>query len=216
MNRSAGPASALLLIGPTGSGKTPLGNLIGEQGINGARCLHFDFGARLRAISRMPLPPPLFTATEHAFVREVLEQGALLEDEHFPIAEKILQHFLDAQGFKEHDLLVLNGLPRHRGQARSLKPIVAVRGLIVLDCCADDVCTRIGMNTGGDRTGRTDDEAGMIRRKLAVFRERTEPLIAHYRAEGARVCRISVGACTSVGDMYAEIRSFPFFAEEAP
>lgn len=215
MNRRVGPAAALLLIGPTGSGKTPLGDMIGEQGINGTRCLHFDFGARLRAIGRMPLPSPLFTATEHAFIREVLEQGALLEDEHFPIAEKILQHFLDAEGFKEHDLLVLNGLPRHSGQARCMKPIVAVRGLIVLDCSADVVCTRIGLNTGGDRTGRTDDEAGMIRRKLAVFQERTEPLISHYRAEGARVCRISVGARMSVGDMYGEVRSFPFFPEEA-
>ena len=39
---------AILLLGPTGSGKSPLGDELEANGLNGRRCLHFDFGRRLR------------------------------------------------------------------------------------------------------------------------------------------------------------------------
>ncbi|MCX7427258.1 MAG: hypothetical protein NTW96_16720 [Planctomycetia bacterium] len=41
---------AMLLLGPTGSGKTPLGDLLERRGLGGRRCVHFDFGAHLRRI----------------------------------------------------------------------------------------------------------------------------------------------------------------------
>ena len=40
--------SAILLLGPTGSGKTPLGELMERRGFGGRRCRHFDLGDRLR------------------------------------------------------------------------------------------------------------------------------------------------------------------------
>jgi len=103
---------ALLLIGPTGSGKTPLGNRLEAQGL--AR--HFDFGAQLRAGTGL-------NAAEKEFVREVLATGALLENETFYIAEKILRAFMAGH---EDELLVLNGLPRHVGQAVALELLVNV------------------------------------------------------------------------------------------
>ena len=39
---------ALLLLGPTASGKTPLGKLIEERGLWDFRWVHFDFGAQMR------------------------------------------------------------------------------------------------------------------------------------------------------------------------
>ena len=42
---------ALLLIGPTGSGKTPLGELLERSGLWGRPCRHFDFGERMRRIA---------------------------------------------------------------------------------------------------------------------------------------------------------------------
>jgi len=41
---------AVLLLGPTGAGKTPLGEMIEARGLWGMSCLHFDFGANLRAV----------------------------------------------------------------------------------------------------------------------------------------------------------------------
>ena len=42
---------AVLILGSTGSGKTPLGEYIEQNGLNGIKCHHFDFGACLRRIS---------------------------------------------------------------------------------------------------------------------------------------------------------------------
>jgi adenylate kinase family enzyme len=41
---------AILLLGPTGSGKTPLGQVLERRGLWGHRCSHFDFGDNLREI----------------------------------------------------------------------------------------------------------------------------------------------------------------------
>ena len=41
---------AILLLGPTGSGKTPLGQVLEERGLWGHTSRHFDFGASLREI----------------------------------------------------------------------------------------------------------------------------------------------------------------------
>ena len=119
--RMARPA-ALLLIGPTGSGKTPLGDLLDREGLWHRRCCHFDFGERMRRIVagaggmgvppmggvstgetpvgptvKMPVPRRMgivaggaaLSPTVVEFLRGVLASGALLEDEHFHIAEKI-------------------------------------------------------------------------------------------------------------------------------
>ena len=78
--------------------------------------------------------------------------------------------------------MVLNGLPRHVGQAEGLESLVDVRVVVHLSCTAEDVVRRIASNVGGDRTGRVDDDLAAVRRKLAVFAERTAPLLDHYRS----------------------------------
>ena len=55
------------------------------------------------------------------FLRKVLETGALLENEHFPIARRILQSFLSRRSARPQTLVVLNGLPRHAGQAEAME-----------------------------------------------------------------------------------------------
>ena len=76
---------AVLLLGPTGAGKTPLGELMQEKGLSGLRCLHFDFGHTLRAALKDR--PIVLSGSELEFVRAVLEAGALLNAAHFTIAE---------------------------------------------------------------------------------------------------------------------------------
>ncbi len=194
---------AILLLGPTSSGKTPLGELLDSHGLAGRRCLHFDFGHQLRQIAAAAQPPAGLTQEESDFVRSVLETGALLEDEHFCIAEKILAAFLAERDAGYDDLVILNGLPRHTGQASAMDALLDVRALIVLNCDAETVVKRIHTNAGGDRAERTDDDLGFIRRKLEVFAQRTAPLVEHYAKLGVETKTIQIGSRTSADDVLA-------------
>jgi adenylate kinase family enzyme len=187
---------AMLIVGPTGSGKTPLGDLLQERGLGGRRCHHFDFGAELRALTAAEEEPKPFSAEDVAFVRRVLAEGALLEDEDFHIAEKALGAFMARRSVREDDLVVLNGMPRHVGQAEAVDRLLTVGEVVMLSCTADVVCRRIATDAGGDREGRLDDCVERIGRKLETYRQRTEPLAAHYRACGARVRVFAVEADT--------------------
>jgi len=204
-------AEAILLMGPTGSGKTPLGSYIEEQGISGRRCHHFDFGHELRTIAGLNQPPHTFSLKEHRFIRDVLDKGLLLEDEHFPIAEKILLNFLNGCGYQEPDLIILNGLPRHAGQARDMARLVNITHLLVLECTAGNVCERIEKNTGGDRTLRTDDSEEMIRKKLDIYQGRTAPLIRYYADHGSTLVTVTVDATSTPQTITAAFASHLMF-----
>jgi adenylate kinase family enzyme len=198
---------AILLLGPTGSGKTPLGDMIAQQGIHGIRCLHFDFGSELRRIAAGRHAASLFGQNEVAFVKGVLQVGLLLEDEHFPLARKIFESFLERKGAGTGDIVILNGLPRHRGQAKDIRDMVDVRTLVVLECSAGDLLSRIKENTGGDRTGRVDDDIGLIQKKLETYRTRTAPLIEFYREHGAFILPIPVTASSDTRSLYEQFLS---------
>ncbi|MGB2821725.1 MAG: hypothetical protein WBF17_12140, partial [Phycisphaerae bacterium] len=70
---------AILLIGPTGSGKTPLGELLERRGLWARRCRHFDFGRRMRRIAAADPPPEWLDPAEVEVLRAVLATGALRE-----------------------------------------------------------------------------------------------------------------------------------------
>jgi adenylate kinase len=196
---------ALLLLGPTGSGKTPLGRLLEEKGLGGTRCFHFDFGANLRRIAGSGEEAKRFADDELGTVRRSLETGALFEDENFPLAVKILGGFIAARGVTPEDLLVLNGFPRHEGQARGLTGIVDVRRVVLLEAGAEVIGARIREDTGGDRVGRADDALAEVRSRLRIFEERTLPLVGFYRGRGIPVTRIEVDARMSAGAMLAAL-----------
>jgi adenylate kinase family enzyme len=166
--------SAVLLIGPTGSGKTPLGQLIEERGLWGLRCLHFDFGYELR--QSIQKDSQVLTATERELVARMLRTGALLEDEHCTVAFKIFQGFLTSHNVDRRMLIVLNGLLRHTGQAEHMKEVVRMQAVISLECTPEAVMQRINMDAGGDRAGRIDGSLEEVQRKLELFRQRTAPV----------------------------------------
>ena len=147
--------SAILLLGPTGSGKTPLGQLLERKGLWGRRCFHFDFGTNLRAVARERLQNHGgLTSAELATVGELLETGRLLTDREFPIAAKILKAFSVWKRAGRADLLILNGLPRHVGQAKRIDQLVNTVAIIHLVCGTRTALRRIKLNAGGDRKGR--------------------------------------------------------------
>lgn len=200
------PIDAILLLGPTGVGKSPLGDALAVHGLFCRRCHHLDFGSELRSAVSGEERSADYSSEELDFIHGVLERGLLLENEHFPLANKILNLFLKRASFEQQDLLVLNGIPRHTGQARDMAGLATIRALIVLDCSADDVFCRIRENTGGDRTERFDDSRDLVEKKLAIFRERTTPLINYYKNNACPVYRVRVSGTMTTDRTYQELR----------
>jgi len=187
---------AILLIGPTGSGKSPLGQWLERHGLWGRRCHHFDFGAQLRAASG-------FNPEEMRFLQQVLQQGALLEEDSFYLALRILDSFLQERRVQPSDLLIMNGLPRHIAQAEALADQLQFVAVLHLLCDAETVRERLRRNTGGDRVARQDDEPELLEKKLQIFAERTAPLVAYYRDRGVPVIRVEVAVQTQPAEMMA-------------
>jgi adenylate kinase family enzyme len=191
-----------LLVGPTGSGKSPLGRLFENRGLGGRRCRHFDFGAELRAAASERDRASELSETDYQVVRRSLSSGALLEDGEFPIALKVLRAFVRRKSLGEDELLVLNGLPRHIGQARMMDEMIRMLAVVSLEAPPEVVRERIRLNVGGDRLDRPDDDLQAVRKKLVIFQMRTRPLIEYYENREIPVFRISVGLLMTAPEMY--------------
>ena len=98
--------------------------------------------------------------------------------------------------------ILLNGLPRHPGQAKAIDAILNVDAVVHLRCPSETVIARIRANAGGDRTDRTDDDPEAIRNKLRIFSERTAPLLEHYAGRGTEIVAVEVTATMTPGQMW--------------
>ena len=112
-----------------------------------------------------------------ALVRETLQAGALVGDD--------LIISLVAERLEEPDTergFVLDGFPRTIPQAAALDAMLADRGgvkIIALVVHADEVIRRLGQR------GREDDDAWVIKERLAVYSRETEPVLEFYRRRTA-------------------------------
>jgi len=201
------PRLALLIVGPTGSGKTPLGDYLNRNGLQGTRCSHLDFGTNLRRTAAGGIRPSALTDADVDVIVHSLKSGALLENENFHIAAKILRDFVSRRKLGPDDLIVLNGLPRHLGQAADMDRLVDIKTIVCLDCLPGVLHERIVSNAGGDRAGRTDDSPSAVACKLKVFQNRTVPLVDHYRRRGAVIRRIKVEVATTPRDILRQLKS---------
>jgi adenylate kinase len=175
------------------------------RGIRGRACLHFDFGARLREAASGLASGYGLTGEELAAIRASLATGALFEDRDLPLAVKVLTGFATLSGLSPEILLVLNGLPRHRHQVDALSGTVAVERVVSLEAAAAVIGERMRLDTGCDRAGRVDDGPQEVARRLAIFRERTAPLLDFYRDRGVPVSQIAVSAAMTAADMLREL-----------
>jgi adenylate kinase len=111
-----------------------------------------------------------------AMVRDTLQSGSLVGDDLIiSIVAERLEQPDTAKGF------VLDGFPRTIPQAAALDAMLADRGgvrVVALVVHADEVIRRLASR------GREDDDAYVIKERLAVYSRETEPVLEYYRRRG--------------------------------
>ena len=111
-----------------------------------------------------------------ARVESILSAGELVDDDTMAdlVAERLSRP--DAQqGF------LLDGYPRTPRQVRDLDRLLGSTELdaVLLIDVPEEVLVQRGLGRGRD-----DDTEEVIRRRIAVYREQTEPLVEHYGNSG--------------------------------
>ena len=167
----------LVMLGPPGAGKgTQAQRLVQKYGL-----LHLSTGEILRAAVASGTPAGLNA-------KAAMERGELVPDEVVVaiVAERIAQP--DAErGF------VLDGFPRTVPQAQALDRILGERGVklnAVIELKVDEgilvkrIETRVTQMTARGERLRSDDNAEVLKGRLAAYRELTAPLVDYYAASG--------------------------------
>ena len=131
--------------------------------------------------------------TANAFI----VKGQLIPDE---LMISILADVYDSFG-GEHKGVIFDGFPRTIPQAEALKEMLAHRGhtiaaMIELDVPEEELVTRLIKR--GKESGRPDDNAETIRKRLDVYRHQTSPLVEWYEREGLHHHVVGVGSLESI------------------
>jgi adenylate kinase len=181
----------LLVLGPQGSGKgTQAAVLAAIHGIP-----HVSTGDMFRAA--------IADETELGLrVKAIIEAGELVPDE---LTTELVQQRLSAPdaagGF------VLDGYPRNLGQAEALAAWLDVVGrsldAVLFFDLNDEIATERALGRAA-ASGRTDDTPEVIARRLELYHQETEPVVAFYRASGVLV---SLHAERSIDEVTEEIEA---------
>lgn len=115
--------------------------------------------------------------------KQFIDKGQLIPDD---LMVNILASVYDGFG-KDHAGVIFDGFPRTIPQAEALKAMLAERGhsvaaMIELDVPEDELMTRLIKR--GQESGRSDDNAETIKKRLDVYHNQTSPLIEWYSKEG--------------------------------
>lgn len=154
----------LVLLGPPGSGKgTQAEILAGKLGVP-----HVSTGDMLRgAVAE--------GSTLGRKVSGLMNAGALVDDR--TMADVVRERLArtDARGG-----FILDGYPRNRSQAETLESILRASGedldgVVLLEVPEEELVARMAGR------GRLDDSEQVVRERLRVYRDETQPLVGYYR-----------------------------------
>jgi len=168
----------LILLGPPGAGKgTQAQRLVQKHGI-----VQLSTGDMLRAAIAAGTPIG-------ETVKDIMARGELVPDD---LVVKIVADRIDQPD--AHNGFILDGFPRTVPQARALDRILAEKGQkldAVIELRVDEgsllkrIKNRIAEMKARQELLRDDDNPESLKRRLRVYRDQTEPLIAYYAMQGA-------------------------------
>ena len=181
----------IALFGAPGAGKgTQAERLVAERGL-----VQLSSGDMLRAA--------ISAGTELGLrAKDIIDRGDLVSDD-------IIVGMVAAR-IDDHDCakgVILDGFPRTVTQAYALDEMLSGKGLSLdyfIEIEVDDAALFARIENRATKTGgaRADDNAATLRRRLAVYHERTAPLLPYYSEKG--VLR-SVDGMNSVDEVAAQI-----------
>lgn len=178
----------LAILGPPGAGKGTQAKRVAED----REIPHIATGDMLRAA--------IGESSEVGVrVKGIVDRGDLVPDE--------LMIELIRERLRDPDTLtgfLLDGFPRTLRQAEELDDLLdevgrPLRLVLEFQAPEDVVVERLL----GREDHRSDDELEVIRHRLRVYREQTEPLVTYYRARGNLV---GIHADRPVDEVFAEVQ----------
>ncbi|NLM91523.1 MAG: adenylate kinase [Bacteroidales bacterium] len=161
----------IVIFGPPGSGKgTQSAKIVEKYGL-----VHLSTGDLLR--EEMARNSPLGIE-----VRKFIDKGLLVPDEIImrELYEKASE-YLDAQG------MIFDGFPRTIIQAEMLDRMLVKREIpvsIVLSVEVEEEELFNRMMGRAQDSGRSDDQAHIIRHRIEVYKNQTLPLMDYYKKQG--------------------------------
>jgi adenylate kinase len=192
------PELNLVLLGPPGSGKGTQGERLNED----LRLPYYATGDILRGAVR--------DETELGkSAKEYMDRGDLVPDE---VIVGVIAERIDSE--EARDGFILDGFPRTTPQAEALDAKLAELGravgaVLLIDVSDDEVVKRLGGRRTCEENGhvfhvdfnppkeegvcdidgsplviRDDDKPDVIRKRLATYHEKTEPLVTYYDDRG--------------------------------
>lgn len=131
-------------------------------------------------------------------VQTYLDSGEYVPDD---VTTDMLRARLDepdaSQGF------VLDGYPRTVGQVGELDSILSnldssLDRVLVIEVAPDELIARLTKRAEAE--GRSDDDEQVVRRRVEVYRQQTEPVLELYQKRGQAVSVDGVGSIEEVSD----------------
>jgi adenylate kinase len=192
------PELNLVLLGPPGSGKGTQGERLNED----LRLPYYATGDILRGAVR--------DETELGkSAKEYMDRGDLVPDE---VIVGVIAERIDSE--EARDGFILDGFPRTTPQAEALDAKLEEMGrsvgtVLLIDVADDEVVKRLGGRRTCEANGhvfhvdfnppkeegvcdldgspllvRDDDKPDVIRKRLATYHDKTEPLVTYYDDKG--------------------------------
>ena len=160
----------IIIMGPQGSGKSTQAQMLAKKlGLK-----HISTGRTFREIAKED-------SKLGRKIRNYLDKGLLIS--HKRVME-VINTVVPKEGF------VLEGSPRELHQAKEIKH--RIDKVIYIHTSDEEGIRRIMKGTkiagkGVSRKGRGDDTPKALKKRLALFHERTEPVLDFYRRKGILV-----------------------------
>ncbi|MXZ83446.1 MAG: adenylate kinase [Synechococcus sp. SB0666_bin_14] len=174
----------VLVLGPPGAGKGTQCKLLAvARGL-----LHLSTGDLLRA-------EVAAETTLGQQVKAMLDRGDLVSD-HLVLAIVRNRLALHRKGW------LLDGFPRNSTQAATLDDLLADLGqplqvALQLQVPQEELVARLLGR------GRSDDSEAVVRKRLQIYVQQTEPINAHYQARGLLKCVDGLGSVQEVATRIA-------------